>query len=230
MAINPYFNNYTYAPTQNLIEDIVLESIKQYGIDVYYIPKKFNKLDNIFGEDILQEYKNVFKIEMYLENFAAMGGEREIISKFGLEIKDEFSLIVSKKRFEYESSKLPVMNSRPVQIESPMMGDLIYFPFTKGLFEIKYVDNKHIFYQQGKIYTYKVDCELYKYSYEKFNTGIDDVDDIEKNLVNGIDVNSDGTPDYSQRKIGLDDSSFIQDKSSSIIDFSEKDPFSQGNY
>ena len=77
MAINPYFNNYNYAPTQNLIEDIVLESIKQYGIDVYYIPKKFNKLDNIFGEDILQEYKNIFNIEMYLENFAAFESKNQ---------------------------------------------------------------------------------------------------------------------------------------------------------
>ena len=230
MAINPYFNNYNYAPTQDLIEEIVLESIKQYGIEVYYIPKKFNKLDKMFGEDILQEYKNVFKIEMYLENFTQMAGEREIISKFGLEIKDEFSLIVSKKRFEYEVAKLSVMDSRPVQIESPMMGDLIYFPLTKGLFEIKYVDNKHIFYQQGKIYTYKVNCELYKYSYEKFNTGVDDVDSIEKNLTKGIDVDSDGVPDYITKNQGPDDNTTVQDDGNDIIDFSEIDPFSEGNY
>lgn len=230
MAINPYFNNYNYGPTQDLIEEIVLESIKQYGIDVYYIPKKFNKLDNVFGEDILQSYTNVFNIEMYLENFAQMGGEREVISRFGLEIKDEFSLIVSRKRFEQEAAKLPTMSSRPVQIESPMMGDLIYFPLTKGLFEIKYVDNKHIFYQQGKLYTYKVDCELYKYSYEQFNTGIDDIDVIQENLSKAVDVDNDGVPDFITKSKGPDDNEELQQKADDIIDFSEIDPFSEGNY
>lgn len=230
MPRNPYLNNFNYSPTQDLVEDLYLESIKHYGLEVYYIPRTFQKLDKIFGEDILSKFKNTFLIEMYLENFNQMDGEREYVSKFGLEIRDQISLVVSRKRFEFESSKLPLMPSRPAQIESPMMGDLIFFPLSKSLFEIKYVDNKHVFFQQGRLYTYRLDCELYKYSYETFKTGITDIDIIEKNLVEASDVNSDGTVDFVSTKFGLDDSQAIQTESDKIMDYSEKDPFSEGNY
>lgn len=230
MPRNPYLNNFNYSPTQDLVEDLYLESIKHYGLEVYYIPRTFQKLDKIFGEDILSKFKNTFLIEMYLENFNQMDGEREYVSKFGLEIRDQISLVVSRKRFEFESAKLPPMPSRPVQIESPMMGDLIFFPLSKSLFEIKYVDNKHIFFQQGRLFTYRLDCELYKYSYENFKTGITDIDIIEKNLVQANDVNSDGTVDFVSTKFGLDDSQVIQTESNKVMDYSEKDPFSEGNY
>jgi hypothetical protein len=111
-----------------------------------------------------------------------------------------------------------------------MMGDLIYFPLSKGLFEIKYVDNKQVFFQGGKLYTYRLDCELFKYSMEELNTGISDIDRIETSIVSSIDEDGDGDFDYIKDNKTPDDNSNIQNQGSSLIDFTEVDPFSEGNY
>jgi hypothetical protein len=230
MATNPYFNNNKYIPSQDLMEDLMIESIKNKGVDVYYIPRRFRKLDQIFGEDVLSHFDVSFPIEMYLETFNGFEGEREIVSKFGIEVRDNMSLIVAKKRFQQESAKVPVMEDRPIELDAPMMGDLIYFPMTKGLFEIKYVDNKQVFFQGGKLYTYRLDCELFKYSYEEIDTGVSDIDAIEENIVQQIDEDGDGVPDAVQDKKTITDSTTIQQNASSLIDFTEVDPFSEGNY
>lgn len=230
MATNPYFNNNKYIPSQDLMEDLMIESIKNKGVDVYYIPRRFRKLDQIFGEDVLSHFDVSFPIEMYLETFNGFEGEREIVSKFGIEVRDNMSLIVAKKRFQQESAKVPVMEDRPIELDAPMMGDLIYFPMTKGLFEIKYVDNKQVFFQGGKLYTYRLDCELFKYSYEDIDTGVSDIDAIEENIVQQIDEDGDGVPDAVQDKKTITDSTTIQQNASSLIDFTEVDPFSEGNY
>jgi len=230
MATNPYFNNNKYIPSQDLMEDLMIESIKNKGVDVYYIPRRFRKLDQIFGEDVLSHFDVSFPIEMYLETFNGFEGEREIVSKFGIEVRDNMSLVVAKKRFQQESAKVPVMEDRPIELDAPMMGDLIYFPMTKGLFEIKYVDNKQVFFQGGKLYTYRLDCELFKYSYEDIDTGVSDIDAIEENIVQQIDEDGDGVPDAVQDKKTITDSTTIQQNASSLIDFTEVDPFSEGNY
>jgi len=230
MATNPYFNNNKYIPSQDLMEDLMIESIKNKGVDVYYIPRRFRKLDQIFGEDVLSHFDVSFPIEMYLETFNGFEGEREIVSKFGIEVRDNMSLVVAKKRFQQESAKVPVMEDRPIELDAPMMGDLIYFPMTKGLFEIKYVDNKQVFFQGGKLYTYRLDCELFKYSYEEIDTGVSDIDAIEENIVQQIDEDGDGVPDAVQDKKTITDSTTIQQNASSLIDFTEVDPFSEGNY
>lgn len=208
----------------------MIESIKNKGVDVYYIPRRFRKLDQIFGEDVLSHFDVSFPIEMYLETFNGFEGEREIVSKFGIEVRDNMSLVVAKKRFQQESAKVPVMEDRPIELDAPMMGDLIYFPMTKGLFEIKYVDNKQVFFQGGKLYTYRLDCELFKYSYEEIDTGVSDIDAIEENIVQQIDEDGDGVPDAVQDKKTITDSTTIQQNASSLIDFTEVDPFSEGNY
>lgn len=230
MATNPYFNNNKYIPSQDLMEDLMIESIKNKGVDVYYIPRRFRKLDQIFGEDVLSHFDVSFPIEMYLETFNGFEGEREIVSKFGIEVRDNMSLVVAKKRFQQESAKVPVMEDRSIELDAPMMGDLIYFPMTKGLFEIKYVDNKQVFFQGGKLYTYRLDCELFKYSYEEIDTGVSEIDDIEDNIVQQIDEDGDGVPDAIQDSKGVNDSTTIQQNASSLIDFTEVDPFSEGNY
>jgi hypothetical protein len=230
MATNPYFNNNKYSPTQDLMEDLMIESIKNKGIDVYYLPRRFQKLDQVFGEDVLSYFDVSFPIEMYLESFNGFEGEKEIVSKFGIEIRDNMSLVVAKKRFEQEAFKVKDMSDRPIQLQSPMMGDLIYFPLSKGLFEIKYVDNKQVFFQGGKLYTYRLDCELFKYSMEELNTGISDIDRIETSIVSSIDEDGDGDFDYIKDNKTPDDNSNIQNQGSSLIDFTEVDPFSEGNY
>ena len=230
MATNPYFNNNKYAPTQDLMEDLMIESIKSKGLDVYYIPRRFRKLDQVFGEDVLSHFDVSFPIEMYLETFNNFEGEREIVSKFGIEVRDNMSLVVAKKRFQQEAAKVPSMADRPIELEAPMMGDLIYFPLSKGLFEIKYVDNKQVFFQGGKLYTYRLDCELFKYSMEEIDTGVSDIDVIEDNIVSLIDEDGDGTPDAIQDGKTINDNNIIQQNASSLLDFTEVDPFSEGNY
>lgn len=230
MATNPYFNNNKYSPTQHLMEDLMIESIKSKGLDVYYIPRRFRKLDQVFGEDVLSHFDVSFPIEMYLETFNGFEGEREIVSKFGIEVRDNMSLVVAKKRFQQEAAKVPTMADRPIELEAPMMGDLIYFPLSKGLFEIKYVDNKQVFFQGGKLYTYRLDCELFKYSMEEIDTGVSDIDVIEDNIVSLIDEDGDGTPDAIQDGKTIKDNTIIQQNASSLLDFTEVDPFSEGNY
>lgn len=238
MALNPYFNNYTYKPTQDLMEDLVEESIKINGLNVYYIPRRFANLDQIFGEDSSSYFKDALQIEMFMDNYSGMSGEREIISKFGLEIRDTLSLVVSKRRFQQEAAKLPLMSDRPVQITNPMEGDLIFHPFTKGLFEIKFVDNKEIFYQFGKLYTYKLECELFKYSYETLDTGNSEIDSIQTSLSQSvteqIDYDKDGIIDDTITSIQDNrqpsDNVVIQNTASDIIDFTEVDPFSENKY
>lgn len=230
MATNPYFNNNKYTPTQDLMEDLMIESIKNKGIDVFYLPRRFRKLDQIFGEDVLSQFKEAFPIEMYLETFNGFEGEREIVSKFGIEVRDNMSLVVSKKRFMQEAAKAPNMTDRPIELEAPMMGDLIYFPLSKGLFEIKYVDNKQVFFQGGKLYTYRLDCELFKYSYEELNTGNSDIDEIEDNIVVGVDEDNDGIADYLEDQKTPRDNDIMEEDGADVLDFTEVDPFSEGNY
>lgn len=238
MALNPYFNNHDYKPTQDLMEDLVEESIKINGINVYYIPRRFVDLDQIFGEDSSSFFKDAIQIEMYMDNYSGFSGEKEIISKFGLEIRDTLSLVVSKRRFQKESAKFPVMSDRPVQISNPMEGDLIWYPFTKALFEIKFVDTAEVFFQFGKLYTYKLECELFKYSHESLDTGISDIDaiedDISKSVVENLDYNQDGavddniTSDQDSRQ--RSDNTRIETDTRDLIDFREIDPFSENKY
>lgn len=231
MATNPYFNNIKYKPTQNLMEDLIIESIKTKGIDVYYIPRRYTeKLDNIFGEDPLSKFNISFPIEMYLETFNGFAGEKEVVSKFGIEIMDTLTLSVAKKRFEQEVGKLPPLIDRPIELDAPAMGDLIFFPLSGGLFEIKYVDNKNVFFQGGKLYTYKLECELFKYSMEPIDTGNSDIDQIEDFIINGVDQDNDGDVDYIQDTKNPNNNNSIQSEAQSIVDFTEVDPFSEGNY
>jgi hypothetical protein len=238
MALNPYINNYDYKPQQDLMEDLVEESIKMNGINVYYIPRRFVNLDQMFGEDSSSYFKDAIEIEMFMDNFSGFSGEREIISKFGLEIRDTLSLVVSKRRFQKEASKFPVMTDRPVQISNPMEGDLIFLPFTKGLFEIKFVDTKEVFFQFGKLYTYKLECELFKYSHETLDTGMSEIDaiqdDISKTVTENLDYDSDGIVDDTitsqQDKRQSSDNTNIETRTRDIIDFTEVDPFSENKY
>lgn len=233
MATNPYFKNQGYKPTQNLFEELSEESIKINGIDVVYIVKTTDKVDQLFGDNQHGKLKNSFSIEMYLKNARGFEGERDIINKFGMEVKDNITLVVSKKRFREESFKLPQLGGRLYPMNRPIEGDLIYFPLSPtsdNLYEIKFVENDDTMYQQGEYYTFTLSCELYKYSMEDISTGFSKIDDIRSELIQEVDANGDGIIDYIIDKKKINDNSQIQTEADDVIDFTEKDPFSEGNY
>ena len=172
MPKNPHFK-----PKQvenNLIHELTIESIQIYGHDMVYIPRVSVNQDTLFGEDTLSKFTEANTIEMYIDTVDGFQGEGDFISKFGLEIRDTIDLVVSKKRFEE-------VLGHDENITRPREGDLIYFPLSKGLFEIKFVEHENPFYQLGKLYVYKLSCELFAYSQEQIDTGYDDVDVLEDN-------------------------------------------------
>ena len=173
MARNPYFRE--YSGEQNVVEDLTIETIKAMGKDMVYIPRTLVNEDKLFGEDTISKFDDGYQLEMYIQSVDGFEGEGDILSKFGLEIRDRIELVVSRKRFEqtvgiYEST------TRPKE------GDLIYFPLSKTLFEINFVEHENPFYQTGKLFTYKLSCEVFTYSQEDIDTGYTDIDTVEDSI------------------------------------------------
>jgi len=173
MPRNQYFS-LGATSEKNLYEDIVVEGLRIYGHDVYYLPRSIINEDGIFNEASLSEFGEAFQIEMYVENIDGFEGEGDLLSKFGLEMRDQMSLIVSNRRWEQLVGRFQtVPESRPQE------GDLIYFPLVKGLFQIQYVEEETPFYQLQNIPTFKLKCELFEYSNEAIDTGIGEIDKFE---------------------------------------------------
>lgn len=176
MPRSVYFNNNVQSE-QNLYEDLVMESIAIYGQDLYYIPRTIIERDLVLNEDVISKFTNSFKVEMYIESVDGFEGDGKLVSKFGLEIRDQVSLLVSRRRWNTLVGRyLPDKSNRPRE------GDLIYFPMAFSLFEIKFVEDKKPFYQLGKIPTYKIVCELFEYSNQDISTGVNEVDDVQRVL------------------------------------------------
>ena len=178
MPRNPYFSLGTKSE-QNLYEDIVVEGLRIYGHDVYYLPRKIINEDAVFNETLLNEYGKAFMIEMYVETIDGFEGEGDILSKFGLEMRDQMTLVVANRRWEQLVGRF--QETKEVR---PQEGDLIYFPLVKGLFEIHYVQEESPFYQIQNIPTFKLKLELFEYSSESINTGIDEIDSFETDFAN----------------------------------------------
>lgn len=173
MPRNQYFS-LGATSEKNLYEDIVIEGLRIYGHDVYYLPRKIINEDAVFNEALLSEFGEAFQIEMYVETIDGFGGEGDILSKFGLEMRDQMKLVVSNRRWEQ------LVGRFQSNVETrPQEGDLIYFPLVKGLFEIHYVQEETPFYQLQNIPTFSLTCELFEYSNEQIDTGIEDVDSFE---------------------------------------------------
>jgi len=253
MATNLFFNNFGHSGQQNLLEDLIVESIKMYGHDVIYIPRTLVKEDFLFGEDVLSKFTNSYEVEMYIKNVEGFEGEGDFLSKFNVEVRDEITFTVSKRRFgeEVDLGQL-IAQEDGDQAVRPHEGDLIYFPLTEGLFEIKFVEDESVFYQMGELQMYDLKCELFEYSHEKLNTGIASIDEIQtlnsavmedfQLLAENGDVfvfeSGDGivTEDYRVDSIrNTANNEFLQTESSSsgslgdFLDFSEQNPFSEGN-
>lgn len=166
---------------QNLYEDLIIECLKIYGHDVLYIPrKKFNQ-DSILTEDVLQTFEHAYPIEMYLENVQGFEGEGELLSKFGVELRNTATFVVSRRRWQQLIGK-----TNNTILPRPAEGDIIFFPITKSFFEIRKTIGSEPFYQAGALYVYKLSCELMQYSLERFDTGVEAVDEFSDAVINTI--------------------------------------------
>ncbi len=184
MATNTYFTQGTTGE-QNLVGDLVKEQIKMFGTDVYYIPRVIVDEDPAFGEDSLSKFDDAYLIEAYLENVQGFGGDGDLYSKFGVRISDQVNFIISRDRF----TELVDDNTTLIVEGRPNEGDLVYFPLASKLFQIQYVDYEVPFFQLGKIHTWGLKCELYEYSDEDFDTGVDAIDKVERNFATTVTLN-----------------------------------------
>ena len=180
MALNPFFLQGS-ANEQRLIQELINEQLKIFGVEVIYIPRKFVRRETILKEVSSSNFNDNFLIEAYLNNFDGYSGQGDILTKFGVSLKDELSLVISKER--YEDFIVPFLESNEEEIVSlsrPKEGDLVYFPLGKRLFEVKFVENEQPFYQLGKLYVYELKCELFEYEDEVIDTTIKEVDNTIK--------------------------------------------------
>tara|TARA_R110000868_G_scaffold400381_4_gene674716 strand:- start:1098 stop:2030 length:933 start_codon:yes stop_codon:yes gene_type:complete len=175
MARNVYISHGTKSE-QSLYDDILIEAISIYGHDVYYIPRKIAQIDGILNEDVLSRFNAAFKLEMYIESYEGMEGDGKLFSKFGFEIRDQLTFVVSNRRWNSLVGRFGYTENGV----RPREGDLIYLPLSKGLFEVRYVEDKKPFYQLAHVPTFKLTCELFEYSNQEIDTGVQSIDNIQR--------------------------------------------------
>ena len=276
MATNKYFRNYSYGREQRVEDDLTVEAIKIYGVDVQYMPRTiFNEIEE-FGEDPLSHFTLAVPIEVYVNNLENFQGEGDFLSKFNLEIRDQITLTMARRRWDQirteklidEVGNIYLTETNPATYSSntdnylletgsangysisssrPLEGDLIYIPFINNgngaIYEVKFVEHERVFYQHGKLYTYEMTCELFRYSSERLDTGNSDIDIIETRSSRDIQQYQ-YLMENGDIHIMEDDSNLIQEyrlesvastannelftqKSFIDVDFSERNPFSE---
>jgi len=209
MVTNSYINTTTYTQEQDLIGNLVVESIQMHGQDFIYIPRNLVNVDTVFNEDTLSSFTTSHTIEMQIDSVDGFEGEGEMLSQFGLSVKDQIITTLSKSRFLSETGS-----------ERPKVGDLIYLPLVDKAFQIKFVEDEIPFYQLGKMHVFQLTSELFVYSHETINTGVSEIDD---NFTNTALV--DDTVDNEVADDGLVPlSTTVTD---SVIDFTQNNPFSE---
>lgn len=246
MATNFYFNNFSASNEQGLFEDLIIESIKIYGEDMYYMPRTLTNYDKLMGTDDQSQYNQAILVELYIKSIDGFQGDGSFMSKFGLQIRDQVVFSIAQRTFNQE---VAIMTDQV----RPNEGDLIYFPLNRKCFQIRYVNKQEMFYQFGALQTWELTCELFEYSNEQFNTGIAEIDIIQQKFsTNVLDYAlMDEQGDFLQEEDGsyivnesynittinpAEDNDAIQsgsenfpEGSDDFIDFSERDPFSEGN-
>lgn len=246
MPTNFYFQNGSTSGTtseQLLVEDLIIESLKIYGHDVYYMPRTLVDRDTIFDEDTLSEFTQSYPLEMYMENVEGFEGEGDLFSRFGLETRDQATFVLARRRWD---ELVDTSGGEFIKDGTrPMEGDLLFFPKTKSLFEIKYVQFQNPFYQVGKLYTFRLTCELFEYSSEEIETGLLEIDQIQDD--NTLDqklfemLKEDGDrlllesggsiikEDFAIKPaVAGDNTDFVDiETASDILDFSEVNPFGE---
>ena len=208
MARNNYFK--VSSRESNLFEQLVKEQIQIFGFDVHYIFRKFQNLDALFGEDPVSKFDKSFQIEMFVSNYEFFESQNKIIDKFGINLQDSLTLMVSKKRFTEEASKFGTD-------VIPQEGDIVFFPEYGGLYEIKYVGYRNSYF------AYELSCELFRYSGEQFDTEIKEVDDIEEDLMVRVDEFTlpDGVTFYEGERIYQGDTVGDPTYAGIALDFNE---------
>ena len=233
--VSPFFNNFTYTPTQEMYQDIIVQAISIYGHEVVYIPRNVTNFDELYDTDDQSTYSVTIPIDGYIENIDGFQGQRDIFTKFGLEIRDSVTMVFAKRTYD---RVIAPITKQP----RPMEGDLIYFTANQKVFQIHYVNNKEIFYAFGTLPTYQMELNLFEYSDETFNTGIPEIDSIQNSLsLNAMDHEitlPDGTgltdtsnnlivtPNLSEQNVdAIADNKELEIEDASFIDFSTKNPF-----
>jgi len=217
MATNSFFQNYDFFNEQQLIDDLVIESIQIYGVDTWYVTRSLTSLDNIMNEDRLSVFDAAYQMEMYVKSVDGFQGEGDFLSKFGLQIRDQATFTVAMRTFERFATR-----NRPTLIR-PKEGDLVYMPMNRKFFKVMFVEHESVFYQTGTLQVFDLKCELFEYSNERFQTGIDAIDtayaDYETSTIDNLaDLQ---TTDPIAKNI------FYETEANNFIDFSEIDPFSE---
>ena len=240
MATNFFFNNFQNSQEQILIEDLIIESVKIYGLDMIYIPKNPTTIDRILGEVPFREYIHAIPVEMYIKNVEGFAGEGDFLSKFNLEIRDQITFTIPRRTFANEVGAEEL-------ITRPNEGDLIYFPLNGKIFEIKFVEHEAVFYQLGSLQVWDLKCELFAYNNEYFDTGIENIDKLMNNFSLGLNTFSiltetgleiadeDGysiileSYDINENDV-IATNDEIEAEADAFLDFTERDPFSEGTY
>lgn len=244
MAQNVFFNNFNNSQEQQLIEDLIIESISIYGIEAYYLPKTYYDYDNLYGESDSALFKEFYTTTMYINTVEGFGGEGDFLSKFGVEQRDTMTMSVAVRTFEDEVGRSDLAN-----IPRPREGDLIWFPLNKKLYSLNFVEHEPVFYQMGALQFFELRLEMFEYSNERFNTGISDIDVLEDTRSMDINLNSflvmetgdlpihdergdriilSGYTELDQDDITDSENDFLETQADNFIDFSDADPFSEG--
>ena len=194
MATNSYFTQGTTGE-QDLIENLVVEQIKMFGKNVFYMPRTLVNEDTTFTEDALSKFDDAYEIEAYIEDPTGFTGDGELFTKFGVRISDQVTFIISRKRFTEAVDD----NAQLIVEGRPNEGDLVYFPMANKIFKIMFVEHEQPFYQLGKIHVWGLKCELFEFSDEQFDTGVTAIDQIEQDFSVSITINfaTGGTGDFT---------------------------------
>ena len=183
MATNVFFNH-AVNTEQHLYEDLVVESLRMYGHECFYLPREVVEEDTILNEDVQSRFGDAYSVEMYIENVEGFEGEGDLMSKFGVSVRDTATFVLSLRSWERFIS----LDSNLATSLRPNEGDLVYFPMSGSMFEIKFVEHENPFYQVGKLFVFKLQCELFEYSGEDFDTNVTDIDLIEDEQAYYIDL------------------------------------------
>ena len=186
MALNPYFTQGTTGE-QNLVQDLINEQLKMYGVDIFYLPRKYLTTNSVIREVVQSKFDVAYPLEAYVDNYDEYSGGGNLLSKFGIQSQDEVRLIISRERFENYITPL-IQNQDDIKLSTrPKSGDLIWFPLDDRVYEIKDIEYAKPYYQLQDLYVYELYCELFRYEDEVIATGIDEIDD------NLIGDDTDGT-------------------------------------
>jgi hypothetical protein len=244
---NPLFNTYGAAsngigqefrtPEQIMLQGLITEAIQNYGLDMFYVPRVLNNLENIYLQDDQSSYEDAYQIVCYVKNYEGFGGEGSLMSKFGLQLRDQITFTVSTMAWLGAVGK-------PTEFERPREGDLIYYPLNNKCFQIRHVENKPIHYPIGILPTWDLQCELFEYSNEKLTTGIPGIDRLwherSTDVYDFVLVNEDGTAitthlgafllvdDYDFDAIsGIGNNEEFIDRSDDIVNWDAENPFNE---